>query len=125
VRDGSGAERSGAGEKAYKKKCEGLLPLPPHLASREEGEGGTRGHRGASGISSASVYRESFALRKNPCLCLICVLLEEKRSGGGLIELEGELGTETRSILKVGTDLPSPLNSGSFALFLDRCCMQL
>jgi hypothetical protein len=44
VRDGSGA-----GEKAYK-KCEGLrLPLP--LAYREEGEGGTRGHRGASGIS--------------------------------------------------------------------------
>ena len=116
--------RSGAGERAYK-KCEGLL-LPPHLASREEGEGGTRGGaEGASGISSASVYRESFALRKNPCLCLICVLLEEKRSGGGLIELEGELGTETRSILKVGTALPSPLNSGSFALFLDRCCMQL
>lgn len=44
VRDGSGA-----GEKAYK-KCEGLR-LPLHLASREEGEGGTRGHRGASGIS--------------------------------------------------------------------------
>ena len=80
MRDGSGAERSGAGEKAYKKKCEGLLPLPPHLASREEGEGGTRGHRGASGISSASVYRETSALKEEsvPLLDLYSSGGEEK-----------------------------------------------
>jgi len=72
--------RSGAGEKAYK-KCKGLrLPLPPHLASREEGEGGTRGHRGASGISSASVYRETSALKEEsvPLLDLYSSGGEEK-----------------------------------------------
>ena len=79
VRDGSGA---GSGERGRRhiKKCEGLLPLPPHLASREEGEGGTRGHRGASGISSASVYRETSALKEEsvPLLDLYSSGGEEK-----------------------------------------------